>query len=150
MPGTTRRYATKLQKEAIELLKDFDPSTKLTNLKSVKEAILERLDCIKDLDNQTIMHINDDEIDHEVTEAATLRDGVKETLAEIYFVLTEERDGSSSRSSHNGSRYSQTKLQPINMKEFTGNPKEWQQFWDAFCSTVYENETFPRSTSFTT
>eukprot|EP00795_Rhopilema_esculentum_P000686 gene686-10394_t len=50
--GTTRRYASKIQKEAIELMKDFDPDSKTNKLKSLKESILERLDTLKDLDEK--------------------------------------------------------------------------------------------------
>eukprot|EP00795_Rhopilema_esculentum_P000685 gene685-10393_t len=67
---------------------------------------------------------------------------MKETVIEIDYILAEDNDGTSTKSSTASKRNNraQVKLQPIKLREFSGNPKEWQQFWDGFSSAVHEND----------
>ena len=141
--GTTRRYATKVQKDIQDLLKDFDP-TKLNKLKSLKLSLLDRLSNLKELDDKILLQVNDDEIEHEIFEAASFSDGLKEILVDIDFVLAENEaeSGSAKSTNGNGNKHlaSRIKLQPLRLKEFSGRLQDWQQFWDGFCSAVHENE----------
>ena len=59
--GTTRRYATKVQKDIQDMLQDFD-ATKLNKLKSLKLPLLDQLSNLKELDDKILLQVNDDEI----------------------------------------------------------------------------------------
>ena len=140
--GTTRRYATKVQKDIQDLLKDFDPA-QVNKLKSLKLSLLDRLNNLKELDDKILLQVNDDEIEHEIFEAATFSDALKEILVDIDFVLSEnEAESGSMKSNGNGNKHltSRIKLQPLKLKEFSGHFQDWQQFWDGFSSAVHENE----------
>ena len=88
--GTTRRYATKVQKDIQDLLKDFDPAS-VNKLKSLRLSLLDRLSNLKELDDKILLQVNDDDIENEIFEAASFSDGLKEILVDIHFVLAKMR-----------------------------------------------------------
>ena len=99
---------------------------------------------MKELDDKILLQVNDDEIEHEIFEAASFSDGLKEILVDIDFALAENEAeiGSAKSTNGNGNKHlaSRIKLQPLRLKEFSGRLQDWQQFWDGFCSAVHENE----------
>ena len=99
--GMTRRYAAKVQKDIQDLLQDFHP-TKLNKLKSLKLSLLDRLSNLKELDDKILLQVNDDDIEHEIFEAASFSDGLKEILVDIDFVIAENEAENGSVKSTNG------------------------------------------------
>ena len=73
---------------------------------------------------------------------------MKETVIEIDYILAEDNDGTSIKSSKGSKRNNRTQVKPIKLREFSGNPKEWQQFWDGFSSAVHENNGVARINKF--
>ena len=136
---STRAYAEKTQVEANEILKEFNVDDYNT-LKLKKHSLLERLENLAELDNAILDKIEVLEINDELTEASTFRDKINLTIIEIDFVLDESQSGISRSTLSNRRNGPNVKLQPLKLKDFTGEPREWQTFWDGFSSAVHEND----------
>ena len=135
---STRTYAEKVQVEANDMLKEFKVDD-YNNLKLKKNSLLERLENLAELDNAILDKIDLSEINNELTEVNKFRDKINLTIIEIDFVFNEcqaEISNSTSSVRRNGPKI---KLQPLKLNEFTGEPREWQTFWDGFSSAVHEN-----------
>ena len=119
-----------------------DLSEKLVNLKELDEQILEGL-----LDND-----EDDEVrDKEAEEAQEIKDRVLYCLSGIEQALLQiEREETGEKISRNGSkdginsedargsqsRKMKIKLPKLEIKKFSGKVQEWSEFWDSFKSAI--------------
>ena len=119
-----------------------DLSEKLVNLKELDEQILEGL-----LDND-----EDDEVrDKEAEEAQEIKDRVLYCLSGIEQALLQiEREKTGEKISRNGSkdginsedargsqsRKMKVKLPKLEIKKFSGKVQEWSEFWDSFKSAI--------------
>ena len=133
---STRTYAEKV--EANDMLKEFKVDD-YNNLKLKKNSLLERLENLAELDNAILDKIDLSEIKNELTEANKFRDKINLTIIEIDFVFNKRQTEISNSTSSVRRNGPKIKLQPLKLNEFTGEPREWQTFWDGFSSAVHEN-----------
>ena len=94
-----------------------------------------------------------DEIGTDIDRASEVDLTIKECLFEIQAVLLKkDNNPPSSNDTPNNimSRNSNSngKLPSLNIKQFYGNPLEYQSFWDSFRAAVHENDTLRDITKF--
>ena len=122
--------------------------TKINYLKSLAETLEDKQVLLKELDDQILLACKEDEIDKEIEESGELAITIKHVLLDVASALsawepshdTGDLEGSESSSTHSTSTKSRVKLPKITIKNFNGEPTEWQMFWDSFKSAVDENQ----------
>ena len=109
----------------------------------------ERLDILKELNNKILNLIPADiDIEHEIDSAGVLRESIYEVIVHIDEVL-EEYESKKVNVSSEGSQgqgaqakvisAATSKLPKLVLKKFNGQPTAWQEFYDAFDSSVHKN-----------
>ena len=96
---------------------------------------------------------NEDEIGTDIDRASEEHFTIKKCLFEIQEVLL-KKDNNSPSSNDTPNNVASTnsnsngKLPGQNIKQFYGNPLEYQNFWDSFRAAVHENDTLRDITKF--
>ena len=127
-----------------EILKNYDGSTGAKdNVKRVIITIEEKFSTLKAFDKSILAAIDDDEtMDAEIEESEEFRGQIHDAVVKL------QRFGNaqSEMVSHQGGKgwstpviASNTRLNKLNLKRFTGDPKEWQSFWDSLSLAVHTN-----------
>ena len=118
------------------------------SLRQNKLLLEEKLKRIKDIDDQILELVDDEEeIEKEIDDAGLFRENVRTTLLEIEEKLKNLviRDITESRTRHEGANAvarggaSFTKLPRLPLRKYYGKPHEWQEFWDSFKASVDSN-----------
>ena len=118
------------------------------SLRQNKLLLEEKLKTIKDIDDQILELVDDEEeIEKEIDEAGLFRENVRTTLLEIEEKLKslEIREITESRTTHGGANTaahggaSFTKLPRLQLRKYYGKPHKWQEFWDSFKASVDSN-----------
>ena len=149
MRGGHIGYVTKTLTKCTEALSgSIDPDL-IKKLKEWKINLNERLDILKELDNDILNLIpTDKDIEHETDSAGVFRESIYEVIVHIDEVLEEyeskEVNVSSEGSQGQGAQAkvisaATTKLPKLVLKKFNGQPMAWQEFDDAFDSSVHKN-----------
>ena len=116
----------------------------------------ERLETIKQLDNQILEYLStQSEIEKEIESAALFKEPVYEVIVKIEKALSfceherkkkeiEEQAGSGALSNANQpavvvSTGMKSRLPKLTIKKFSGQPSGWQEFWNNFSLSVHEN-----------
>ena len=141
---------------AEELMLEFEP-TKEADLEALHNVLLEKYGILKELDEKILNELLDDEatdddvIATEVSASTDYDVCIQTTLEkikkELKWVKTADDDGKESNSSGHSSSHSSTggdkrrvKLPKIEIEKFGGDPKRWQEWWDAFNSLIHTND----------
>ena len=150
--GGHRAHVKRVLDDVGTTLENYD-QTRKQKLLQLKITLNEKLETLKNLDEQILESCKDDDIEAEILEEGSFREQVHECLIKIDEVLlvtvqetppTSTQDNASeSHSSHNSS-FSEpkikAKLRKLSMKKFNGNPLHWQSWWDCFNSAVHSND----------
>lgn len=83
-----RLYATKLKRDADQIIKDFDSSNE-NKLKQIKISLRDRMDIIRNLDEAVLDALEkDEEIEEEISDAGRFSGRILELIVEIENVLS--------------------------------------------------------------
>ena len=147
--GGHKGYVTKTLTKCKEALYGSIEPVLIKKLKEWKINLNERLDILKELDNEILNLIPADiDIEHEIDSAGIFRESIYEVIVRINEVL-EEYESKKVNISSEGSQgqgaqakvisAATTKLPKLVLKKFNGQPTAWQEFYDAFNSSVHKN-----------
>ena len=155
--GGHKGYVTKTLTKCKEALSgSIDPAL-IKKLKEWKINLNERLDILKELDNEILNLIPaDKDIEHEIDSAGVFRESIYEVIVHIDEVLEDDPkkvNVSSEGSQGQGAQAkvisaATTKLPKLALKKFNGQPTAWQEFYDAFDSSVHKNSSLSDVDSF--
>ena len=110
----------------------------INKLTSIHRSLLEKLDVVKDLDEQIMQTIEEGElIEAEITETSDFIDRIHETVVKIEATTAhkeQDRNESSSILTTGGSR--KVRLPKLEIRSFEGYPLELRGFWDLFKSSI--------------
>ena len=138
--GGHRAHVKRVLDDVGTTLENYD-QTRKQKLLQLKITLNEKLETLKNLDEQILESCKDDDIEAEILEAGSFREQVHECLIKIDEVLlvtvqetppTSTQDNASeSHSSHNSS-FSEPKIKAkipkLSLKKFNGNPLHWQSW----------------------
>ena len=151
--GGHRGYVTKILTKCKEVLSGstcIDPAL-IKKLKEWKINLNERLDLLKELDNEILDLIPaEKDIEHEIDSAGVFRESIHvyEVIVHIDEVLEEYESKKVNVLSEGSLRQgaqakvisvATTKLPKLVLKKFNGPLTSWQEFYDAFNSSVHKN-----------
>ena len=147
--GGHRAYVKRVLDDVGTTLEDYNQSRK-QKLLQLMITLNEKLETLKNLDEQILESCRDDDIEAEILEAGSFREQVHECLIKIDEVLTVQEtptltqdNASEGHSSHDSSLLEpkiKAKLPRLSLKKFNGNPLHWQSWWDCFNSAVHSND----------
>ena len=105
---------------------------------ALQETLKEKARILSDLDDAILEKISEEEIEAEVEEASLLQTKMKEKIVSIDLILTD--NGRHVKSMQGNIDPMKTvKLPKLEIEKFSGNPIEYQSFWDSFKSAVHDN-----------
>ena len=124
-------------------------------LNGLRQSLFDKLGILSGLDDEILESIEgENEIATEIDEASGIRAKMQEVIFKVEDKLQEMKDTGrrefmENRSFMNYSKVNNAKLPKLSIKPFTGNPIEFQSFWDSFDASVNSNETLEEITKFT-
>ena len=101
---------------------------------------MELLTGLKELDEEICAQIDVDDIEHDVIESMNFIKPVHHILAEISEKIESIKSTISSSASNVSENKRSLRLPKLDLRAFSGNPLEWQSFWDQFQSSIHNNE----------
>ena len=144
--GGARGSITKSSKLVKEMLLDWKKEN-LPTLKALKIELETKLLKAKDFDDRILDIIvseefSEEDIQKEFDEASAVSTAVNEILFKIDSKLNEgltrnHVDDTLSLASFNDNL--SVKLPKITLEKFSGDPKQWQGWWDSYASVIHEN-----------
>ena len=149
-----RGDVTKRIAAAEALMLDFEPS-KQAALEALHTVLLEKYGILKEIDAKILDSLLDDEetqddaIANEVSTATdvdvkiqTIQTTLEKMKKELKWVGDDNDDNvsTSSGKSSRSERERRVKLPKIEIEKFGGDPKRWQEWWDAFKSLIHTND----------
>ena len=152
--GGHKSYTTGIIKETEGILGDVDAEgDALEKMKAELEINLqvleERMGIIKDLDEQILQSVDDDDaFQAEMNEAGDYQRRILQAKVAITRwqkkVSSESKPTIKSKMEENA----QAKLPKIKLKQFNGDPMTFQSFWDCFESAVHKKSSLDEVTKF--
>ena len=141
-----RKYLSDVQNDADTLSKSSDPAQE-ARLRHQLVKLQQRLEDINKVDEAILNILEDeDEIEHEIRDAAQFRDFIYETVVTIELTLKrfENKTMQPKTDATVAPSFStKIKLPTVALKRFDGDPCKWQTFWESFCSAVHKDESLP-------
>ena len=139
-----RKHTGKVLAAVDEILKDYDGSIGAKDkVKRITITLNEKLSTLKALDESILVAIDDDEtMEAEIEESEEFRGQIHDAVVKLQRCENTQSEMVSHQGAKGGSTpviASNTRLPKLNLKRFTGDPKEWQSFWDSFSSAVHTN-----------
>ena len=150
-----RTTAKKRIKVADELIPGYDPVNLEIKgkLKAVVVTLQDILETLKDLDSQILDKLEEEgAIAKEIDESAELKSGIQESIIKIELTISQGEvknlgEAANINPTHPllnsvnplAAKEMSIKLPRIIMKEFSGNPLDFQSFWDTFAATIDSN-----------
>ena len=129
-----------------------------TNLRTIQSQLKDKQKKLDRLDDEILGLISEegeaDDCVKEGKEAGQFRSKVKAAIMQIQDRLDRklQRSGSIESLSSTATlitRKVRARLPKLDMRKFSGKPYDWQEFWDAFRSSVHENEELCQVDKFT-
>ena len=116
-------------------------------LKRYRVALNERLEILTTLDNEIVELVDEKDIEQEITDSAVFRESIHKVLLDIEEKLSSNVDTSSDKSlnsssinlgegSQSNDSEIKAKLPKINLLPFSGDPINFQPFFDSFKSAI--------------
>ncbi|XP_065058043.1 uncharacterized protein LOC135685879 [Rhopilema esculentum] len=155
--GAHRAYVTRTIAIAMERVKNFRTGDKKELLK-YKGVLTDKKMVLQKMDEKVLEILSDqsdgDECIQEVEESEAIAMEISEVLLEIKEIL--EKDTAlqhapvenTSFSGSSSTRKARAKLPKLELQTFDGTPQDWPEFWDAFSSTVDDDEDLPDAVKF--
>ena len=146
--GGHRASATRTVTQIYEAIENPDnPESTLTKMKQCKDALLEKLDTVKQLDAEILDAVDESEVEHEIDQADVFKEKVQRAIIDATGVITAKevvppvREHSTVATppplvSHTTAR---VKLPKLSIKKFNGDLTKWSTFWDTFESSIHQN-----------
>ena len=134
-----RAYVTKTINKVKELLDDYNEINN-SRLLTYKTSLNEKCNVLDVLDEEILSLLTEDHaIEDEIIRAGEIKDDIRETIFEIDAKLNIGTSSSLQNSRTNSSDTPSAKLPKLSLPIFSGNPLEYQGFWDSFNAAVHEN-----------
>ena len=139
-----RSVVTKTVEKIYNVVSDFD-GNQATKLKALESVLNEKIEVLKKLDESILEGTSPEEIESEINNASDVFEKIHESLFEIKSCL-QPPDESKMMSTLNLGTTGTTgttrgvRLPKLELKKFHGDPKSWQCWWEAFDSTIHQNE----------
>ena len=141
-----RKHITNVQNDADKLLKSRD-TTQEARLRHQLVTLQQRLEDISKVDEGILNKLeNEGETEHEIIEAAEIKDFIYETIVNLELVLKtiEHQTTQPTPDSKVVPSFStKLKLPTVALKRFDGDPCQWQTFWESFSSAIHEDNNLP-------
>lgn len=144
-----RAYVSKILGNVRDLTEEYDPSNE-NKLKQLKISLQERLVTLKSLDEEILDAVeDDDEITAEIEDSGKFSEHIHGAIVEIDSLLSISKtkvEDVPSGSSHTittqktGSKWKYAKLPKLVLETFSGEPSQWQSFWNSYESAIHQNE----------
>ena len=136
-----RAYVTKIINKASELLEEFHVRNS-SRLHSYNQSLQDKCKILDELNEEVLSLLTEEkEIENEIIQASDIKNDIMEIIFEIDAKLN--TDTSSSQPSLSpklrGTNNPSAKLPKLSLPTFSGNPLEYQGFWDSFNAAVNEN-----------
>ena len=155
--GAHRAYVTRTVTAASESVKNFNADKKKELLR-FKEALTDKKATLRKLDEKFLDIMSEecerDKCIEEVDESENIMMAISEAILEIEEKLEAEAtsrlatlENSLSSGSSTGKK-AKAKLPKLELQTFDGKPQDWPEFWDAFSSTVDNDEDLPDAVKF--
>ena len=111
------------------------------HLKAIQNNIASKINVIKDLDEEILDAIDDENlIDAEIEDSSVFPDFYFENISKIEnFIIFIEKSEEKISITSSIKTENKLKLPKIELKKFGGTVLIWQGFWDQFNSSVNEN-----------
>ena len=144
-----RAYVTKILENVRCLTEEYNPSNE-NRLRQLKISLQERLVTLKSLDEEILDAVEDDEaITAEIEESGKFGEHIHGAIVEIDSFLTTTKHTrtnvevvptNTSTAQGCGSRSKHAKLPKLVLRTFSGEPSQWQSFWNSYESAIHQNE----------
>ena len=141
-----RSVVTKTIEKISNIVSDFD-GNQASKLKALELVLIEKIEVLKSLDESILEGTSPENIETEIHNASDIFEKIQESLFDIKSCLQPMDESiklsSSINALNSGTTTGTTKgvrLPKIELKKFHGDPKAWQCWWEAFESTIHENE----------
>eukprot|EP00794_Sanderia_malayensis_P016989 gene16989-18701_t len=144
-----RGHANKVMTEAIFEMQGISPST--IEMEHYVQTLTEKELHLRNLDEEIIMLIDEEDIETEIFDAEERRTELKKTIVKLKKKLEEvslETASFGSSHSSNSSNSNQPvhppsfnipNLPKLELPKYNGDPKRWNEWWDVFVSAIHEN-----------
>ena len=141
--GGHKGYVSKVISQVNELCQEYEGlASQKERLLGLKSSLTEKIETIKKLDEQILESVKEEEIEKEIEDSGEFCETVYRCLAKIetcFSGTSTNTDGEPQRVKENQSKQ-KPKLPKLTLKEFSGDPANWQTFWDCFETAIYKNE----------
>ena len=159
--GGHRGSVKKLLGTTNELIESYEADDEQRNtLAQRKNALEEKIETLRSLDNEILDIVcegesDDEQIENEIEESEKIRADVQKFILKIEEILkVTPNEGKTSNDMQNISPSLPTTIQPqqhsqhihvraklprLEVRKFSGNIPEWQEFWDSFESSIHHN-----------
>ena len=137
-----RSVATKTANKISELISGYSIENE-SQLKALDSVLREKIDVLKKLDDEILIALEPEEIENEIEKSTGVMEQLNIALFETEKCLKStkiENELNSSSLSATGGVKKGVRLPKLELKKFSGDPKNWQSWWDAYSSAIHENE----------
>ena len=136
-------FALTLKEIKIHDTWSFEPDTIAKDkIARIIITLNDKLATLKSLDESILAAVEEPNIVTEVGESEEFRAQIHAALVRLQQCQTSENECNEPLQSKPGvsTQAFNAKLPKLYIKKFTGNPKEWQSFWDSFSSAMHTNK----------
>ena len=137
-----RAYVTRTLTKVDELLTDY-AETQKSRLLSYRKSLEEKCYILDELNERVLLGLTEEEIEAEIIKSGDIKDDIQERLFRIDEQLDVKPETSMSASplvcSQPPDNRSNARLPKLTLPNFSGNPIEYQSFWDSFCASVHND-----------
>ncbi|KAK3700758.1 hypothetical protein QZH41_010940 [Actinostola sp. cb2023] len=142
--GGYRAHANKLVAQVHQMMESGE-NVEEYELRSVKTSLEERMEKIKTLDDAILAIMEDDEtasendVIKEIEETGSCSDAIRKAIMRIEARL-QTKEIPQATSSKGETRTVQARLPKLEVKKFSGEVCQCQEFWDCFESSIHSNK----------
>ena len=142
--GIVTRMLDKIRKDP------FVDDDKL-ELEAMLLTVKEKMNLIKNLDEEILNHVSTEEIDEEIDNSTQFEIKIVKEIKRTELFLKKKSNDFDTSSTVTARSVTQNtvKLPKLSIKKFSGDPIQWQQFYDTFDAVVNKNESISKVEKFT-
>ena len=132
-----RAYVTKTLKKVEDLLKDYS-EVSASRVMTYRKSLVEKIEVLSGFDELIIGMTEEADIEEEMLKCDDIKDNIQEMIFRIDMQLVKESKPTPMPSFFPTTNESKSaKLPKLSLPVFTGNPIEYQSFWDSFEASVH-------------